>query len=280
MEARAKSKCLVSFSYELLTFENPNLGKCTPCQLGTSSGGRNPFITPAPEGATANSCIIIKMPNLNSIILAPSILAGDHANLSVSLKEIESSGLAWVHLDIMDGHFVPNLSFGPQTVKALRPKTALFFDVHLMLDNPDQYIDAFVDAGADQISIHVEPDYPVAQTLESIRSKGCKCGVVLNPDTPVEAVKPYIKECDIVLCMTVQPGFGGQSFRQDVLPKIKEISAWREAMELDFRLEVDGGVDAETAPLCRAHGADTLVAGTAFFKAPDTAEFIQALTSD
>jgi len=218
------------------------------------------------------------MPSPNQCLLAPSILAGDHANLAASLKEVESAGLEWVHLDIMDGHFVPNLSFGPQTVKALRPNSALFFDVHLMLDNPDKYIDAFLDAGADQISIHVEPDYPASKTLDYIRSKGCKCGVVLNPDTAAEAAKPYLEKCDIVLCMTVQPGFGGQSFRKDVLPKIKQISDWRDAMNLDFRLEVDGGVDRETAPLCTAQGADTLVAGTAFFKAEDRAEFIHAVT--
>lgn len=218
------------------------------------------------------------MPHSKNTILAPSILAGDHANLSSSLKTVESAGLEWVHLDIMDGHFVPNLSFGPQTVKALRPGSDLFFDVHLMLDNPDQYIDAFIDAGADQISIHVEPDYPVAQTLDYIRSKGCKCGIVLNPDTVIEAAKPYLKECDIVLCMTVQPGFGGQSFRHDVLPKIKELAELRTTMGLNFRLEVDGGVDAATAQLCRAHGADTLVAGTAFFKAVDRAEFIRDVT--
>lgn len=220
----------------------------------------------------------MKMATPKKTILAPSILAGDHANLSVSIHEIESAGLEWVHLDIMDGHFVPNLSFGPQTVKALRPNSGLFFDVHLMLDNPDKYIDAFIDAGADLISIHVEPDYPVAQTLDSIRAKGCKCGVVLNPDTPAEKAKPYLQQCDIVLCMTVQPGFGGQSFRHDVLPKIKEISALRAAMGLDFRLEVDGGVDLDTAPLCTAHGADTLVAGTAFFQAASRSEFIRSVT--
>ncbi|MFO8027513.1 MAG: ribulose-phosphate 3-epimerase [Opitutales bacterium] len=228
--------------------------------------------------STEDILMIQTMPKPNPCLLAPSILAGDHANLGASLAEIESAGLKWVHLDIMDGHFVPNLSFGPQTVKALRPKSELFFDVHLMLDNPDQYIDAFVDAGADQISIHVEPDYPVARTLDSIRSKGLKCGVVLNPDTLAEAAKPYLQQCDLVLCMTVQPGFGGQSFRRDVLPKIKEIAALRTAMGLEFRLEVDGGVDAETAPLCAAHGADTLVAGTSFYKAADRAEFIQAVT--
>lgn len=212
-------------------------------------------------------------------LLAPSILAGDHANLSKSLREIEAAKLEWVHLDIMDGHFVPNLSFGPQAVNAMRPSSELFFDVHLMLDNPHRYIDAFLDAGADQITIHVEPDYPVSDTLDYIRTKGCKCGVVLNPDTPAEAAKPYLSRCDIVLLMTVQPGFGGQSFRHDVLPKIKQIAEWRNEMGLNFRLEIDGGVDAETAPLCTAQGADTLVAGTAFFKATDRTEFIRAVTS-
>lgn len=218
------------------------------------------------------------MTQSHDILLAPSLLAGDHSNLASSLREIESAGLEWVHLDIMDGHFVPNLSFGPQTVKALRKCSTLFFDVHLMLDNPHQYIDAFIDAGADQITIHVEPDYPVAQTLETIRAKGCKCGVVLNPDTAAQSARPYLRMCDLVLCMTVQPGFGGQSFRHDVLPKIKELSELRKEMGLDFRLEVDGGVDTETAPLCTAHGADTLVAGTAFFKAADRPAFIRAVT--
>lgn len=217
------------------------------------------------------------MEDAHEIILAPSILAGDHADLKTSIEEIAAAGLKWVHLDIMDGHFVPNLSFGPQTVKALRGYSDLFFDVHLMLDNPHLYIDAFLDAGSEQITIHVEPDYPVAETLDHIKSKGCKCGVVLNPDTPADDAKPYLKDCDIVLLMTVQPGFGGQSFRKDVLPKVKQIAQWREEMGLDFRLEIDGGVDLNTADLCTENGADTLVAGTAFFKATDRAEFIQAV---
>jgi ribulose-phosphate 3-epimerase len=147
-----------------------------------------------------------------------------------------------------------------------------------MLDNPHKYIDAFVDAGADQISIHVEPDYPVSETLDKIRFKDCQCGIVLNPDTPAELAEPYLEKCDIVLLMTVQPGFGGQSFRDDVLPKIKTIAEWRRAMNLDFRIEVDGGVDMETAPLCTEQGADTLVAGTAFFKAEDRSKFIKITT--
>lgn len=220
------------------------------------------------------------MSRLHQTLLAPSILAGNHANLAASLHEIESAGLEWVHLDIMDGHFVPNLSFGPQTVKALRADSEIFFDVHLMLDNPDKYIDAFLDAGADQITIHVEPDYPVATTLDKIRSAGCKCGVVLNPDTPAKEAKAFLDKCDIVLIMTVQPGFGGQSFRHDVLPKIKQLAHWRDELGLDYRLEVDGGVDAETATLCTAEGADTLVAGTAFFKAADRTEFIRTVTAD
>jgi ribulose-phosphate 3-epimerase len=217
------------------------------------------------------------MSEMNEIILAPSILAGDHADLKTSIEAIAAAGLKWVHLDIMDGHFVPNLSFGPQTVKALRGYSDLFFDVHLMLDNPHLYIDAFLDAGSEQITIHVEPDYPVAETLAYIKSKGCKCGVVLNPDTPAEEAKPFLKDCDMVLLMTVQPGFGGQSFREDVLPKVKQISRWRKEMGLDFRLEIDGGVDLNTAGLCTENGADTLVAGTAFFKAADRTEFIKTV---
>ncbi|MGB0343764.1 MAG: ribulose-phosphate 3-epimerase [Coraliomargarita sp.] len=219
------------------------------------------------------------MKHSHPTLLAPSILAGDHADLRASLGIIEQAGLEWVHLDIMDGHFVPNLTFGPQTVQALRPASKLFFDVHLMLDNPQAFIGAFIEAGADQITIHVEPDYPVEQTLQDIRNKGARCGIVLNPDTPAEAAEEFLPLCDIVLLMTVQPGFGGQPFREDVLPKIEALARWRKERGLDYRLQVDGGIDLETAPHCTRLGVDTLVAGTAFFKAPDKEAFARTITS-
>ncbi len=212
-------------------------------------------------------------------ILAPSILAGDHADLKASLHAIETAGPEWVHLDIMDGHFVPNLTFGPQVVKALRPLSRLFFDVHLMLDNPDAFIDPFADAGADQITIHVEPEYPIRETLRHIASRGCKRGVVLNPDTPADAAKPFLSECDIVLLMTVQPGFGGQSFRRNVLPKIETLANWRDELGLNYRLEVDGGIDLQTAADSISCGADTLVAGTSFFNAEDRAAFASSIVN-
>lgn len=212
-------------------------------------------------------------------ILAPSILAGDHANLAGSVATIAATGLEWVHVDIMDGHFVPNLSFGPGIVQALRRTSSLFFDVHLMLDNPHRYVEAFAKAGASLISIHIEPQYDVAATLRRIRELGCRTGIVLNPDTPASAILPVLDQVDLVLVMTVQPGFGGQSFREDTLPKIAEIDVQRRARGLEFRLEVDGGIDLATAPRCRAAGTDTFVAGTSFFKAADRAAFASAFAA-
>lgn len=212
-------------------------------------------------------------------ILAPSILAGNHANLSDSIKTIEDSGAPWVHLDIMDGHFVPNLSFGPQTIADLRKISDLFFDTHLMLDNPQNFIELFAKAGSNNITIHVEPTYDIYQTLKEIRKLGLKCGVSLKPDTPPESLLPYLNEVDIVLVMTVQPGNGGQAFRQDLLPKIAKINQLRTEKNLNFRLEVDGGIDLPTAKLCQLQGADTFVTGTAFFKAENKKAFLAQLIS-
>ena len=212
---------------------------------------------------------------MHASILAPSILAGDHANLAASAQIVESLGVSWIHLDIMDGHFVPNLTFGPQTVAALRKGSKLFFDTHLMLAEPQRYIEAFAKAGANLISIHIEPTYDHAATLKRIRELGCQNGIVLNPGTPAEAIEPLLDQVDLVLVMTVQPGFGGQPFRRDMLPKIVQIDAWRRERGLNFRLEVDGGIDLKTGPECRAVGVDTFVAGSSFFGATDKAAFAQ-----
>ena len=212
-----------------------------------------------------------------SPFLVPSLLAGDHANLAASATIVAQLGLPWLHVDIMDGQFVPNLTFGPGTVAALRRAgIELFLDTHLMLDEPERYIEPFARAGASLISIHIEPAYDHRSTLARIRNLGCQNGIVLNPDTPAAAIQHLLPQVDLVLAMTVQPGFGGQSFRRDVLAKIAQLAAWRQERGLKFRLEVDGGVDLATGAECRAAGADTFVAGTAFFKAADHAAFAAA----
>ncbi|HVS53657.1 MAG TPA: ribulose-phosphate 3-epimerase [Opitutaceae bacterium] len=210
-------------------------------------------------------------------LLVPSLLAGDHANLAASARVVADLKLPWLHCDIMDAHFVPNLSFGPEILAALRRAgIKLFFDTHLMLDEPHRYIEPFAKAGANLISIHIEPDYDHAATLARIRTLGCQCGIVLNPGTPARAIENLLPLVDLVLVMTVQPGFGGQSFRRDMLPKIAQLRDWRAARELKFRLEVDGGIDVATARECRASGADTFVAGTSFFRATDQPAFAEA----
>jgi ribulose-phosphate 3-epimerase len=214
---------------------------------------------------------------MSSPLLVPSLLAGDHANLAASATLVAQLGLPWLHVDIMDGHFVPNLTFGPGTVAALRRAgIELFLDTHLMLDEPERYIEPFARAGSSLISIHIEPAYDHRSTLARIRDLGCQNGIVLNPDTPAAAIEHLLPQVDLVLAMTVQPGFGGQSFRRDVLAKIGQLATWRRERKLKFRLEVDGGIDLATGAACRAAGADTFVAGTAFFTAADRATFAAA----
>ena len=210
----------------------------------------------------------------NVTTLAPSLLAGDHALLAHSAKQIADAGIKWAHLDIMDGHFVPNLTFGPQMLAALRKhEGGLFYDVHLMLDNPAKFIEPFAKAGAGLISIHIEPEYDHAAELARIRSLGAKCGIVLNPATPANAILPVLDKVDLVLVMTVQPGYGGQPFRSEMLTKIEQIAEWRRAHNANFLIEVDGGIDLKTAPECIKAGADVLVSGTSFFKATDKKAF-------
>ncbi len=213
----------------------------------------------------------------NELILVPSLLAADHARLAAGADMIADCGLPWAHLDIMDGHFVPNLTFGPQVLADLNKHRRLFYDTHLMLDEPHRYIEPFAKAGAGLISIQAEPDYPIAETLAEIRRMGCQNGIVFNPGTPAAAVEPYIGQVDLVLIMTVPPGCGGQPFREDTLPKIEQLHQWREQRGLNFRLEVDGGINPETARRCRARGADTFVAGTAFFTASDKPGFLRQI---
>ncbi len=210
-------------------------------------------------------------------LIAPSILAADFANLERDIHDLEKNGADWVHVDVMDGAFVPNISIGIPVVKALRPVTALPLDVHLMIEKPGRYVERFIAAGADMLTIHLEADQPqnILEALEKIRALGCKAGLVLKPKTPAEAAIPYLKLCDMILVMTVEPGFGGQKFMEDMMPKLRALRQLLERENPACVLEVDGGVDEKTQAICKANGAQVLVAGSAYFKAPDRAAFVR-----
>lgn len=209
--------------------------------------------------------------------IAPSILSADFAKLGEEIIDVEKGGADFIHVDVMDGHFVPNITIGPLIVEAIRPITKLPLDVHLMIENPDQYIETFAKAGADYITVHVEACRHLHRTIQHIKSFGVKAGVVLNPATPVETIQHVLQDIDMVLLMSVNPGFGGQKFIPEVLPKIRKVKEMAEQKGLHIEIEIDGGVNQETAKQCVEAGATVLVAGSAVYNEKDRAKAISSI---
>jgi len=216
---------------------------------------------------------------MSKVLIAPSILAADFSRLGEEIHKVERAGADWIHCDIMDGHFVDNISFGPAIVGFVRKQTELPLDVHLMIEHADHYVPRFIDAGANSITVHVESEskHDVEKTLQQIRDAKCRVGLTLNPETDFKLVEPFLEEIDMLLIMTVHPGFGGQSFRPEQMEKVKRVAKWNESRARKIDIEVDGGINEETARVSIENGANVLVAGTSIFKTQDYAKAIRNL---